>query len=159
MVWDVMVAAAFVVVSVAVLARSSGKHVLTRLKKPYRRLLPFPSAMILSRHRFREIVRPHSYAGPYFDRSDAKRKIGLSKWSAAFRRIWSNHREETSIILAAIITLVALSAWCTRNQQALANLLYPPSKEIKHSELEIRWSVTPHSSPRKHPEMPPGSRP
>jgi hypothetical protein len=54
-----MVAAAFVVVSVAVLACFSVKHVLTWLKKPRRRFLPFPGFMILSRHRFREIVRPH----------------------------------------------------------------------------------------------------
>jgi len=59
MVWDVIVAAAFVVVSVAVLACFSMKHVLTWLKKPRRRFLPFPGFMILSRHRFREIVRPH----------------------------------------------------------------------------------------------------
>jgi hypothetical protein len=42
------------VVSVAVLACFSVKHVLTWLKKPRRRFLPFPGSMILSRHRFRE---------------------------------------------------------------------------------------------------------
>lgn len=40
MVWDVMIATAFVVVSVAVLACFSVKHVLTWLKKPRWRFLP-----------------------------------------------------------------------------------------------------------------------
>jgi hypothetical protein len=64
MVSDVMVTAAFVVVSVAVLACFSAKHVLTWLKKPHRRLLPVPGPVILSRRRFTEICRPHAYAGP-----------------------------------------------------------------------------------------------
>lgn len=73
MVWDVMVAVAFVVVSVAMLAYFSVKHVLTWLKKPHRRFLPVPGFMILSRHRCREIVRPHSYAGRNLDRA---RRVG-----------------------------------------------------------------------------------
>ncbi len=154
MVRDVMAAAAFVVVSVAVLVCSSGKHVLTWLKKPHRRLLPFPSSMILSRHRFREIVRPHSYAGPYFDHLGATRKIGLLKWSATFRCIGSNHKEDTLIISAAIITLIASSAWCIRDQEPLANLLYLPSNVMKQSELEIRWGIPSHTSPSERFEVP-----
>jgi hypothetical protein len=50
--WDVMVAASFVVVSLAVLACFSVKHVLTWLKKPHQRFLPLPDSMVLSRHRF-----------------------------------------------------------------------------------------------------------
>jgi hypothetical protein len=125
MVWDVMVAAAFVVISVAVLACFWVKHVLSWLKKPHRRVLPFPCSMILSRHRFREIVRPHSYAWPYFDHVAMRRGAGSLKWSALFRRIWSNHKEDTLISHATIITLIASSAWCIRNQEALANLLSP----------------------------------
>jgi hypothetical protein len=109
--WDVMVAAAFVVVSVTVFVCFSGKHVLTWLKKPHRRFLPFPGSMILSRHRFREIVRPHSYAGRNLDHLAARRRIGSWKLSAPFRHIWSNHKEDALIISAAIITLIASSVW------------------------------------------------
>ena len=63
MVSDVMVTAAFVAVSVAVITCFSAKHVLTWLKNPHRRLLPFPG-LILSHRHFTEICRPHSYAGP-----------------------------------------------------------------------------------------------
>ena len=92
MIWDVMVAAAFVVVPVAVLACFSVKHVLTWLKKPHRGFLSFPGSMILSRHRFREIVRPHSYAGRNLDHLTARRRVGSLKWSALVRHIWSNHK-------------------------------------------------------------------
>ena len=133
MVSDVMVAAAFVVVSVAVLACFSVKHVLTWLKKPHRRFLPFPGSMILSRHRFRETVRPHSHAGRNLDHLAARRRAGSLKWSALFRHIWSNHKEDPLIISAAIITLIASSVWCIRNEEALANLLLPRSNVINHS--------------------------
>ena len=133
MVSDVMVAAAFVVVSVAVLACFSVKHVLTWLKKPHRRFLPFPGFMILSRHRFRETVRPHSHAGRNLDHLAARRRAGSLKWSALFRHIWSNHKEDPLIISAAIITLIASSVWCIRNEEALANLLLPRSNVINHS--------------------------
>ena len=98
MVWDVMIATAFVVVSVAVLACFSVKHVLTWLKKPRWRFLPFPGSMILSRHRFREIVRPYSYAGRNLDHLAARRRVGSLKWSALLRHIGSNHKEEALII-------------------------------------------------------------
>lgn len=94
MVWGAMVAAAFVVVSVAVLACFSVKHVLTWFKKPHRGFLPFPGSMILSRHRFREIVKPHPYAERYFDHLAARRRVGTLRWSAFFRHILSNHKEE-----------------------------------------------------------------
>jgi hypothetical protein len=145
MVWDVMVAAAFVVVSVAVLACFWVKHVLSWLKKPHRRVLPFPGSMILSRHRFREIVRSHSYAWPYIEHVAMRRRAGSLKWSALFRRIWSNHKEDTLISHATIITLIASSAWCIRNQEALANLLSPPSNVINQSELDSRWGVASHT--------------
>jgi ABC-type microcin C transport system permease subunit YejE len=133
MVWDVMVAAAFVVVSVAVLACFSVKHVLTWLKKPRWRFLPFPGSMILSRHHFREIVRSYSYAGRNLDHLAARRRVGSLKWSELFRHIWSNHKEDALIISVTIITLLASSVWCIRNQEALANLLLPRSNVINQS--------------------------
>ncbi len=87
MVWDVMVAAAFVVVSVAVLACFSVRQALIWLKKPHRRFLPFPGSMVLSRHRFREIVRPHSCVGRNLDHLAARRRAGSLKWFALFRHI------------------------------------------------------------------------
>ena len=93
MIWAVLVAAGFVLVSVTVLACFSVKHVLSWLKKPHSQVLLFPGSMIFSCHRFREIVRPHSYAGPYFDHLSMRRRPGSLKWPALFRRIWSNIRK------------------------------------------------------------------
>jgi hypothetical protein len=85
-----MVAAAFVVVSVAVLACFSSKHVLTWLKKPHGRLLPFPGPMILSRQRFTGIGRPDLYAGP-------------QRWRKTLQ-LFRRQLNGQSIISAAIIT-------------------------------------------------------